>query len=43
MQSANEAVDAVLEEDAGFEQEQHWKLREKLLSYMKDGLENLNI
>lgn len=43
MQAANEAAEAILEEDAGFEKEEHRKLREKLLLYMKNGLENLNI
>lgn len=43
MQSANEAVSLILEQDAGLEQEEHRDLRKKLMSYMKNGLDSLNI
>ena len=43
MQSAGEAADCILEEDPELNMENHRDLRKKLLSYMKDGLENLNI
>lgn len=43
MQCANEAAGKILEEDPGFEWEEHRELQKKLLSYMKNGLENLNI
>lgn len=43
MQSANEAVTAILDKDPGLEQEEHSDLQYKLTTYMKNGLNNLNI
>lgn len=43
MQSANEAVEEILEKDPGLAAPEHAKLEKKLMSYMKNGMEKLNI
>ena len=43
MQSANEAVTAILDKDPCLESEEYGDLQQKLMSYMKYGMNNLNI
>ena len=43
MQSANEAVTAILDKDPSLESEEYGDLQKKLMSYMKYGMNNLNI
>ena len=43
MQSANEAVGEILEQDTELSLEKHLDLRKKLIGYTKNELENLNI
>ncbi|MDD2957917.1 MAG: ATP-dependent DNA helicase RecG [Lachnospiraceae bacterium] len=43
MQSASEAAARILKEDPELQSEKHLYLQKKLTSYMKNGLENLNI
>ena len=43
MQSANEAVTTILDKDPSLESEEYGDLQKKLMSYMKYGMNNLNI
>ena len=43
MQAANEEAEKILEEDPSLSGETYRKIGEKLISYMKNDMENLNI